>query len=766
MLSGSATLRFISHLEKSTIFHCADLTWLSTLLYTAGDKKDARVSAAIEDRVKLSKTLLEKALRYGFVETQMVVCLLIGIAGAGKTHTIHLLLQKSHPDYRNSIALVEKPVRAVRVAAMSDKLQEISTDELDRILADAVAAGTPQYRRTIFSNGCFGNDIELSTVSRGISQPSHSDVTSTNHFTDATHSEGLPSRSSSNDRICCCCCSVSHEAEFDLQEALDKTVHLITAAKITTPQQPLNGKWIYLIDSGGQVEFLEVLPAFLHHTSVCFFLTKLSEMFSDHPKMEYFEDGKSVGEPTVCAFTNEEMLMRCVQTIQSQCVLQDGNASQASKVVVVGTHQDLENECPESRDEKNQKLLSLLCPAFDQSLVFNGQQMKEIIFPLNAKNPGPHDHAVADELSNVIWNAASDAKPRKTPISWFKFEQYLQKLASQGTRILHRKKCFQVARFFHLSEKDFDAALDHLASFCVIHYYFHLLPDVVFIDPHFLVGVISEIVKYHYKIRHDSQLCKATGGELRKFQNEGCITLELLRKIPMQYTDFFTPADLLKLMEDRLIITQHINNDEYLMPCLLRTMDSKEVDQHRLKSSSPVAPLAIHFSCGWVPHGMYCLLVAFLRSQKPSPWKLSAHCETPTEPLCLTRNCIQFRLPGDAPGSLILIDSFSHFEVHVNAPQIVCSKLCPLIWQTLSKGLQRAKETLRYHSLEEPKRAFLCTHDHDQHTGRPHIASLADDFNYWSCDLYPDTVCGDLTDEHLMWFPERRGNNNSGRLCM
>jgi len=50
----------------------------------------------------------------------------------------------------------------------------------------------------------------------------------------------------------------------------------------------------------------------------------------------------------------------------------------------VGTHHDFEHLCPESREEKNQKLLSLLSPAFDQSLFFHGQEMKEIIFPVNA----------------------------------------------------------------------------------------------------------------------------------------------------------------------------------------------------------------------------------------------------------------------------------------------------------------------------------------------------------------------------------------------
>jgi len=287
----------------------------------------------------------------------------------------------------------------------------------------------------------------------------------------------------------------------------------------------------------------------------------------------------------------------------------------------------------------------------------------------------------------------------------------------------------------------------------------------VFIDPHFLVGIISEIVKYHHEIQHVSDDGKAADGELIKFRNEGCITVKFLKKFSMQYTNFFTPADLLKLMEECLIITQHISKNEYFMPCLLPTMSSEkikqkiEVDQHRPRSSPPVAPLAIHFSCGWVPHGMYCSLVAFLRSQKPQ-WKFTLHPEKPTEPLCLTRNCIQFQLPKHAPGSLILIDSFSHFEVHVNAPQNVCNKLCPSIWQTLYKGLQKAKETLRYHNLEEPKRAFLCPHGNDHQTGQPHLASPADDLNSWSCDLYPEAKHGDLSDKHLVWFPEWRGNNN------
>ena len=696
----------------------------------------------------MSKTLLEEALRHGFVECRTVVCLLVGVAGAGKTHTQHLLLKKKPPESRTSTSIAVKPIRAVLVSAKSGELQEVSIDHLDKILAATVATGVSLKTKTL-SCGCFGNDSQ--TTSKGISQPPPSS------------GREVDKKPVANSHSFCYCCSTPLDSDSKqlLETAkaeLDKTAHQI--ATTSGPQQLLNGDWIYLIDSGGQIEFLEVLPAFVRHTSVCMFVMKLSEELSNRPEIEYFEDGKQVGEPTLCPFTNEHMLMRCVQTIQSQHTIQEGstNQSQRSKLAMIGTHRDLEHKCSEKRKEKNQKLHSKFTPVFGQSLIYYGQQMKELIFPVNAKTPECKDHEVAKELTKEILKVASSLESRKTPISWFEFEKHIHKL---GRKLLHWKECLQLARMLYLSKKDLDAVLDHLANFGVIHYYPHLLPDVVFADPQFLLDKISELVKFHYKLRYDPSLCattqgrlqnypkRAIGGEWKKFRNEGCITLELLKEFPDEYTDFFTPADFLKLMNDRLIAAHLISNDEYFMPCLLRTMESKEVDQHRVTTSG-VAPLAIHFSCKLVPHGVFCSLVAFLQSAlNSSPWSLYPCPNDPTEPQCLTRNCIKFQFPEDAPGSLTLVDAFSHFEVHVKAQHDVCVCLCRSIHDTLFKGIQKAAETLKYSKLI-PKQAFLCKHGNTQ----PHLAIPADAVGYWKCELNPDT-CGPLTNQHKVW----KGNN-------
>ena len=92
-------------------------------------------------------------------------------------------------------------------------------------------------------------------------------------------------------------------------------------------------------------------------------------MLSEHPKIE---EGNLVSA-VVCPLTHQEMLLRCVQTIQTQyTMLLDGSTNQGSKAVILGTHQDVENQCLESREQKNQKLQRLLYPQFDQSLVFCG----------------------------------------------------------------------------------------------------------------------------------------------------------------------------------------------------------------------------------------------------------------------------------------------------------------------------------------------------------------------------------------------------------
>ena len=111
-------------------------------------------------------------MKHGFKECRTVVCLLVGVAGAGKTHTKHLLFRWAPPLSRNSTPLATRPVQAVRVRKQGGQLQEVKPDQLDQILACTVAkGGVPLERKSLFQSlicRCFYNQ----TTSAGISPPS------------------------------------------------------------------------------------------------------------------------------------------------------------------------------------------------------------------------------------------------------------------------------------------------------------------------------------------------------------------------------------------------------------------------------------------------------------------------------------------------------------------------------------------------------------------------------------------------------------------
>ena len=113
-------------------------------------------------------------------------------------------------------------------------------------------------------------------------------------------------------------------------------------------------QWIHFIDSGGQPQFHEVLPAFIRNTTATIFVMKLSERLDEHPMIEYYDiNGQICGKSYRHALTNHQMLQCCVRTIHSQQSTKEGKQH---KTLVVGTHRDLESLCSESQAEKNRKL--------------------------------------------------------------------------------------------------------------------------------------------------------------------------------------------------------------------------------------------------------------------------------------------------------------------------------------------------------------------------------------------------------------------------
>ena len=203
-----------------------------------------------------------------------------------------------------------------------------------------------------------------------------------------------------------------------------------------------------------------------------------------------------------------------------------------------------------------------------------------------------------------------------------------------------------------------------------------------------------------------------------------------------------------------------LSSGKFFMPALLQVLEEKKVSEHRVSSDSPVAALAVDFPLGGPRLGVYCTLSCFLVShdnQFPSPWKVKLHPESST-PVCLYRNCIRFSIPG-CSGSITLIDTFTHFEVHVSTRQRKeCGKVCSLVRSAILAGLKKASATLGYVDLT-PSLALLCP---CRQYNSVHVAMFGEDC--WICSKDSDET-GDLAPRQLMWMQGSSDCNGEISSC-
>lgn len=533
---------------------------------------------------------------------------------------------------------------------------------------------------------------------------------------------------------------------------------LTTLIDQSSASDPLaNFQWVHFVDSGGQPQFHEVLPAFLRGTSVCLFTFKLCEELQQHPLVEYYdENGELVGEPYQADHSNEEILKHCITTIQSH--KSRAGKGKAPRVVILGTHRDREGECKaETRQMKNEKLRSMLLPSLQDEVVYNGQGMRDLIFPLNARAPGPEDKRVGEQIRNVIMESLPE--PEQIPTRWYILEQLLKEVAqSRGVAVLSKDECFAAAQSLYFDRRSHEAALKRLDQLQLICYYDTVLPDIVFTDSQVLLDKVSEPVQYSFQLQKAPLEGVATGGELQKFRDYGVVTQEFFDRFPKHYVPgVFTSKELIKLFRALLLLAD-LDSSTYFMPSILLPLSSRGINSHRVDpNAAPAAPLILCFKHG-PGSGIFCSLIAFLLSPEnpcPAPWQLVLDS---CSPACLYRNCVEFSIPG-YPGSITLIDSFHFFEVHINMPLRMgrrkCPQLCPIVSDAVLLGLREAATTLGYSNCK-PQRAFICPCG----KGSSHSATIGDDQTYWVCSQDP-RMCDDLEDNQTVWLcstTQHKGN--------
>ena len=678
-----------------------------------------------------AQRLFNEAMNEGYVTSQSIVIVLNGIAGSGKSSFKRLVLNLPPEEVRVSTGVADASIRNISIsrATVDDDVQwEITeSNELLLMLADAIKK-LPKKESSLAvkpSHIVHGSDYSSNVIDHepGIpnplvspAQPSHDDSPkeSTSALTD----------------------------EFDFN---DSFLPLIKKSKGSL--RLLDVHWVYLIDTGGQPQFLQLLPAFIKNISSCVCFVKLDQDLDDKPTVKFFnKSGTQCGESYESEHTNLQVIESCVRTIHSKCCL---NSDKSPSFFVVGTHLDKykEKSTPsETIETKNNRLGTHLDSLIEQSLKFYKED--ELIFPLNCTSREKRDKAVAAEFRKCVMKHCLEPKS-KIPLAWFVLEEYIRQYADKKKVVyVDKDTCFRISRKLQMTTETFEAALNHLLKLNIFRSY-PSFPNLIFCDTHVVLLKLNELVQHSFELRGGN--IHGISSEDIKFRNEGIVNVKYLSNFPRFFSGMFTEECFLKILYDLLAVAD-MHNGSFFMPCLLKELSAGDFNKHR-RSSQSLSPLLLYFSGGCLPNGLFTSLIASLKNRHK--WKLSYK---RSKPACLYRNCIEFRFPGGLPGVITLIASFRFIEVHVSSSCIDGDSLdnvCATVFNDIYSGLQLSWKLLYPDADPSIHLGFFCnscSSDSDGHPDvQPHLAILSECQKYEMCSL--DPYCGtEPSDSKLHWL--------------
>ena len=673
---------------------------------------------------RTGKQILDEALEKGYILCNLIKVLTLGAAGSGKTSTKYRLLREEPPVERSSTALAEASIRAISRALFGKDLTgwiRISPEKFMEMLADALIAGVPM-------------EEQLEALRAGVEQLKKT-LSEENLSKESVRKENGHRKKGHKEKLCK---KDPPTASASSQPSPSSEQILRLVERSSGSKKFFEIQWINFIDSGGQPQFHELLPAFIRNTTVTMFVLKLSERLDQQPMIEYYEEGKRCGDALPCRLRNDQILQRCIQMIHSH----PSSEGYLSQMLFVATHRDLEAECSENRADKNRKLLEMFRPHFHDQLVYY-HPFDELIFPINAKAPTDEDLKVASMICEQISRFAS--KPYKIPVGWFLLEQDIRMLAEKG--VISLQRCHDIAKKLKINADDLVPALNYLDELNILLYYPSLLPGVIFAEPQALLNKLTELVAYSYKLRC-GQINEPLTGEWKRFQDEGVVTFQMLQneRFSSHYIPgLFTPTHLVELFKGLLIFAP-LTASEYFMPTLLAVIPAESIS----RPSSSIAPLLVHFPSKCAQNGVFCALVVHLLTV--CKWEL----QTKDGNLaCVSRNCIQFKLPRK-PAIITVIDSFSFFEVHLNTR----SRLIPSqVRKAVFDALENAYSKFKYNN-STPEEGFFC----ECGSSSPHAATryIEEEECYLVC-TETSNDCGTLREEHDVWFRDQSSPSKSGK---
>ena len=549
----------------------------------------------------------------GAVKTRISKAIVQGPARVGKTSVKSLILSQPYKSIK-STCCYESPDIAVGGFAVSRYGQQEDEYHWELVDNEAMVEKFASEIRDLMSQQKKENNVESSRNSKEIKELPVDDQTT---YTADTLDDDLNPLSSFK---------LSHPAKESVAAARVgemELIHIVNKAQGKHGKLTFHKEWLYFIDCGGQIQFQQLIQAFIPCASVLILVTSLAENLSNQCSASFeYEEDKSYDVsdylPSIETLLRHLTLMVSSSSFQQELV--EGNElsdvikiPKKLKVLIVATHRDLyeerlrNGEQIETIDEKEEKLEQIFMH-IDDNLVFLNEK---IFFEVDGRKASQEvfDDPAIKEIRAELRDQAFEID---IPLSWYAFEILLRERSTtpKGCGVLSLKDCETIGFSLGLKKEEAQSALKFFHLLNTILFY-PGVSDLVFINPHCLIEVICELVVFVCESRRHVKSGRGTA-ECRKVVEQGKISKDVLNTISKkcsQISNFFPDHNfsllLLQIFKHLLIATESPNKKKFFMPALLPL-----TDPFQFIPSSHFS-LLLYFKKG-VPLGLFCAMIVNL----------------------------------------------------------------------------------------------------------------------------------------------------------
>ena len=391
-------------------------------------------------------------------------------------------------------------------------------------------------------------------------------------------------------------------------------------------------KLITVVDTGGQPEYIHLLPALNNHPTITFFVHDLTKKLDEPVQVHYKKEGCEEAPVRMLNYSNLDMihLLMCFVTDSleqpSRQTVPCISFPKKSYIGFVGTHYDKVKDDQKIVGSINNKLNDLIVERNFEHTAVIPTKKGHLIYLVDNTTAGDSEKEDPEvkEIRNQIEHRISQIETTTLPITWMVLQLYIQELCTtHHRRYITYEEYLNVARenTSLYEEDEIKASLTYFHFIGILQYLqdapslngcivinlqwlytslakvMHLLPeDITFHDVNF-----QQKFNDHRLLANHSD-CKV---QLKDINNDKNISEDEL-----QY--------FLKLLVHlKIIAIVKIDSIEYYyLPCMLSNLKVCD-DKHKHLLSEP---LLIQFTSGFLPRGFFCSLVVHLLERKPDRW--------------------------------------------------------------------------------------------------------------------------------------------------